>query len=265
MPLLNLPVETIFVLLVALVVALLTLWHHARTFAGHIPARRPLPALDALRSALGRGAETGRPIHLSPGAGTVGDRATTAETIVGLLAAERVAGEAALNGAPILASSGDAVAHLALRGTLRQTYRRAGQSQDYNPANIQLLAHQDSMAYAAGVTAVYARQRLEASQLLGSFGAEFLLLGEEGAQRDIIQVAGTTSTSGLPVMFLSAHSTLIGEEVFAAEAYLSTTTTPQARLMTQDVLRTIVIALIVVGLIYSLLQPVLGLPTLVRL
>src|SRR5690606_30143493 len=111
---------------------------HARVLIGtRSVSRRPIAALDLMRRALALGAETGRAIHLSPGSGAVGARATTAETIAGLLAAERVATEAALNGAPILASSGDAVAHLALRGTLRQAYQRAGLGQDYDPANVQ--------------------------------------------------------------------------------------------------------------------------------
>ncbi len=262
MPLLNFPLETILVLVVALGVLLLTLWYHARIRAGHKPFRRPLPALDVLWAALGRGAETGRAIHVSPGSGTIGNRATTAETVVGLLSVERVASEAAFNGAHILASSGDAVSHLALRGSIRQSYQQAGQGQDYHPGSVQLLAHGDSRAYAAGVAAIYARQHLEASQLLGSFEQEFLLLGEEGAMREVPQVTGSASAAALPVMFLSSRSVLIGEEVFAAEAYLATTPAPQARLLTQDFLRTLLILLIVGGLLYSLLQATLGLPPL---
>lgn len=262
MPLLNLPEETILVLVTALGVAVVTLWHQVRAMTGRVPARRPLAALEVIRSALGRGAETGRAIHLSPGPGTIGNPATTGETIAGLLAIERVATEAALNGAPVLVSSGDAVSHLALRGVVRQAYQRAGQSQDFSPARIQLLAHQDPTAYAAGATTLYARERLEASQLLGSFGQEFLLIGEDGAQRDVPQLAGATSTVALPLMLLSSRGTLIGEEIFAAESYLSQSAAPQARLMTHDLLRTVLIAALVLFFAYNLLQPSLGLPAL---
>lgn len=262
MPRLSFPEETILVVVVASGVVLLTLWFHARIRAGRRPFRRPLPAFEVLWAALGRGAETGRAIHISPGAGTIGNRATTAETVAGLLAVERVASEAAFNGAPILATSGDAVAHLALRGAIRQSYQLAGQGQDYHPGTVQLLAHQDGLAYGAGVGAMYARQRLEASQLIGSFGQEFLLLGEEGATREVPQVAGAVSPIALPVLFLTTRLVLIGEEIFAADAYLASSPTPQARLLTQDFLRTLIILLIIVGLIYSLIQPSLGLPPL---
>jgi hypothetical protein len=232
---------------IVLITIFLTLLHHARALSGTRPInRRPIPALELIRRALAFGAETGRAIHLSPGSGGVGARATTAETVAGLLAAERVATEAALNGAPILASSGDAVAHLALRGTLRQAYNGAGLGQDYDPSNVQLLAHQDPMAYASGVTTLYGRQRLQASQLLGSFGQEFILAGEIGAKRDIPQLAGATTTTALPLVYLTADGALIGEEIYAAEAYLSRAPAPQARLITQDALRTVVIVAIVV-------------------
>jgi len=257
-----LPIQTVILVLVALVVTVATLIHHSAILRGRRPTLRPLAALAVLRRSLGRGAETGLALHISPGAGTIGSRSTTAETIAGLLAAERVASEAALNGAPILASSGDPVAHLALRGTLRQAYSRAGQMQDYDAANVQLLAQQDAMAYATGVTTLYGRQRLEASQLFGSFGHEALLLAEDGVQRGIPQVAATTTSTALPLFMVSADATLVGEELFAVEAYLASAPTPQARLLTQDLLRTVVIIIILCGLIYAAVQPTLNLPVL---
>jgi len=248
----SLPQETLLLLIIALIVVGLTLWHHARALSGKRPiSRRPLPGLEVMRRALARGAETGRAIHLSPGSGAVGTRSGTAETVAGLLAAERVASEAALNGAPILVSSGDAVAHLALRGSLRQAYQRAGLGQDYDPVNVQLLAHQDPMAYASGVTTLYGRQKLEVSQLIGSFGQEFLLAGEVGAQRDEPQLAGATTTTALPLIYLTADGALIGEEIYAAEAYLARSPAPTARLLTQDALRTVVIVAILVLLLLT--------------
>ncbi len=255
----SLPQEALLLLIVVLVVVILTLLHHARALAGKRPInRRPLLGLSVIGHALARGAETGRAIHLSPGSGAIGARASTAETIAGLLMVERVATEAALNGAPLLTSSGDAVAHLALRGTLRQVYQRAGLGQDYDPANVQLLAHQDAMAYASGVTTLYGRQQLEASQLVGAFGQEFLLAGEDGAQRGVPQVGGATTTTALPLVYLTTEGALIGEEIYAAEAYLARSPAPLARLLTLDVLRTVVIIAIVVVLLAAALGINLG-------
>jgi hypothetical protein len=261
------PLETLFVLLLVTVVVAITWFHHAYTLDKRkpLPERRPLPALDALPPALGRAAETGGAIHISPGGGTIDRSTTMAETVVGLLATERLANQAALKGAPVLVSSGDAVAHLSARGLQRQAFKRAGRDHDYDPASIQLLTHEHATAYAAGVMTLYERQRLEASQLIGHFGHEFLLFAEEGARKKIPHVIGSTSVSALPIMLLNTENPLIGEEVFAAEAYLANIATPQARLMTQDTLRTIVIVLIVGGILYTAIrafQPQLGLPAL---
>lgn len=249
-----LPPETIIILAVSLIIVAVTWWHHARSLAGYVPTCRPLLPFDEMRAALGRGAETGRAIHISPGAGSIGDGYTMAETTAGLLAAERVVNEAAIKGAPVLVSSGDATAHLALRGMLRQAYQRAGRAHDYDPSTIQLLSHRNQTAYVTGVVTLYTRQPLEASQALGSFRHEFLLFGEEGAIRGLPQILGATSMNALPLMKLTTESTLVGEEIFGAEAYLSNSTIPQARLMTQDLLRTAVILLLVVGIIYVLVQ-----------
>lgn len=252
----------VFIAVALGIVAALVWLHHAQAQSGRLKYRRELRGFDVIRTALGRSAETGRPVHLSPGSGTLGNRSTTAATIAGLLAAERVANEAARNGALLQVSSGDAVAHLALRGIVRQVYQQAGQTQDFDPGSVQLLAHQDATAYAAGVMTLYSRQQLEASQLIGDFGQEFLLIGETGAQRNLPQIGGAISNAALPVMLLSTSSTLIGEEVFAADAYLSDDNAAQARLRTQDVLRALIISVIVIGFVYSLLAGVLGLPAL---
>lgn len=255
------------VTLLVILVGVASVWlHHARALRGGVQARRSLPALDVLRSAIGRSAETGRAVHISPGASVLGAangaRSASAELIAGLLMAEQATAEAVLHGAPILVSSGDVVAHLALRGSLRQTFHTTGQAQDFDPARIQLLAHQDELAYATGVTTLYRRQPLEASAMLGDFGQEFLLVGEEGAQCDLPHLVGTANSASLPLMMLTSPATVIGEELYAVASYLAPPGPAQARLLTHDTLRTAVIILLAGGLLYSLIQPFLGLPPL---
>jgi len=118
------------------------------------------------------------------------------------------------------------------------------------------------LAYAAALSTLYVRERLEASTLVGGFQQELLLPGEEAAQRDLPQIAGSTHAQALPLMLLSTPTTLIGEEIYAAEAYLAPPGPAQARLLTQDLLRTIVILLLILGLLYQLLQLIFTLPPL---
>ncbi len=57
---------------------------------------------------------------------------------------------------------------------------------------------------------------------------------------------------------------MIGEELFAAEAYLASSAAAQARLLTQDALRRVIVLLIVLGVIYQILArtPAFNLPAL---
>lgn len=252
-----------FVIALAVVIALVWL-HHARVLAGRLPVRRPLPALDALRVALARSAETGRSVHLSPGASTIGagdgQRSSTAELLAGLNVLRQASEQAAASGATIVVSSADAVAHLALRGAVRQSYRAVGQPQAFDPRQIELWAHADAMAYAAAVAARYHREPLEASLLTGAFDQEVLLAAEIGAQQQIPQVLGSTHPAALGVMAVTTPHVLAGEEIFAAEAYLTAAPAPQARLLTHDTLRTAVIWLMVLAFGYGVIRSLLGWP-----
>ena len=65
------------------------------------------------------------------------------------------------------------------------------------------------------------------------------------------QVGGATATSALPLIYLTSDATLIGEEIYAAEAYLSRSPASQARLLTIDQLRTVIILAIVALLVLA--------------
>ena len=65
------------------------------------------------------------------------------------------------------------------------------------------------------------RDRPAAHIFMGSFYAESLLLAETGFSTGAIQVAGTANVHQLPFFVVACDYTLIGEELYAASAYLS--------------------------------------------
>src|SRR5690349_20641263 len=101
------------------------------------------------------------------------------------------------------------------------------------------------------MTTLYGRQRLEASQMLGAFDQEMLLATEIGGQQGVPQLLGATSTTAQPLAILTGTGTLIGEEIYAAEAYMATGPVSQARLLVQDALRTVVILTLVILMLLS--------------
>lgn len=219
---------------------------YART-AGRLVRRRPLPATDTINTALARAAETGQPVHVSPGAGSLHGAQPSevaAETFAGLMLAQRIAESATRRGTPVAASSGDAVSHLALRGMIHATYRDAGYGDDYQSRQIQLLADQDPLAFAAGLANRYQSEPLEVSVTVGAFGDRYLLAGEQGRQFGVQQVAGTTNVVSLAAAVLTTNDVLYGEEIYAAEAYVNPSAQGTIRLLTHDALRVLIIVVL---------------------
>lgn len=257
--------ETILVLALLLLTLLSVLIAALRARSGRLPAVRPFPAIDRLRTRLSDVAESGLPVHIATGSGESGAPNPSAETLASLTLAQRIAEAATQRGGTVAATSGDAVSHLALRGTFHNAFRQAGFASEYQPSSVQLVAHTTPVGYAAGVAARTHADPPIASVIAGRYGGESLLISEEGAAQHIPQIAAATTTSALPVLTLSADQTLVGEELFAAEAYLSDTASSRARLVSHDWLRWLIVALLIGGLIWQILAlfvASLGLPVL---
>jgi hypothetical protein len=82
---------------------------------------------------------------------------------------------------------------------------------------------------------------------MGSFFAESLMLAETGNGIGAIQIAGTAQPAQLPFFVAACDYTLIGEEFFAASAYLSGEPEQLGSLKGQDVGKLIVALLLLVG------------------
>jgi hypothetical protein len=211
------------------------------------PALRPIPGYDALKAYLGRATESGRSVHVSLGTGGIG-AGVTSETLAGLSVLEYVVAQAAVSGLkPIVTVSDPSVLPVA-EDVVRQGYSLYGYLEEYDPTSVRFISS-DRVAYAAGVTDVLDHAGVGANIMVGSFGDEFLLMSEVGAGRGIDQVGGTASPQILPFVYASADHTLIGEEIFAAGAYLLDKTSHIASLATQDWIRTAIIITIVIGIV----------------
>jgi hypothetical protein len=233
-------------------------WHHTRASRGMLPSFRQLPGIVAFTRRMDEVVETGRPVHVATGGSESGAIGPTAASLASLVIAQRIGEEVTRRGGTVITTVGDITALAAARGSLRQAYRGTGLAGDYRSSNVQLVAHQSPIAYAAGVTRRYDTEPIDSSVVVGDYGAEALLIGEEGAARHVPQLSGATSLSALPALTLSTGATLVGEELFAAEAYLTSSTLPQARLLTQDALRRVVVLLLVIGVLYQILGAMLG-------
>ncbi|MGH7743072.1 MAG: DUF6754 domain-containing protein, partial [Candidatus Eiseniibacteriota bacterium] len=76
---------------------------------------------------------------------------------------------------------------------------------------------------------------------------ESLLLAETGFANGAIQVAGTAQVAQLPFFVVACDYTLIGEELFAASAYLSGEPKLVGSLKGADMLKLAIMTTIIVG------------------
>lgn len=224
---------TALVVLLASLVLLIALAARAR--AGHGAKLRRIPAFDAIKQAVGQAAELGRPLHVALGVGGIGKQATL-ETLAGVEVLEYLAYQAALCDAPLSVSVADPTVLPTAQETLYRGYEQAGYPDEYDSRRVQLLAP-DNVAYAAGVMTTLHQQNLAANVMVGTFGDEFLLMGETGARRGIPQIGGTTNPQTLPFVYASTDHALLGEEIFAAGAYLRQDRNHVGGLMAADVAR----------------------------
>ena len=79
----------------------------------------------------------------------------------------------------------------------------------------------DGLGYVAHIQGLMVREKPAACFYMGSFFAESLILAETGNAIGAIQIAGTAQPAQLPFFVAACDYTLIGEEFFAASAYLS--------------------------------------------
>jgi hypothetical protein len=214
---------------------------------GGKPQLRPISGYKALHDYLGQASESGRSVHVSLGTGGIGT-GVTAESLAGLTVLEHVAAHSAVTGLDTVVTISDPSVLPVAQDVLRNASASQGYPEAYDPAWVRFISS-DKVAYAAGVMDILAHGHVACNVMVGSFGDEFLLMSEAGAREGVNQVGGTASPHILPFVYASMDHALIGEEIFAAGAYLLDKTPHLASLVTQDWLRTAVILTIVIGMV----------------
>ena len=208
---------------------------------------RRIPGLEAVDEAIGRATEMGRSILYVLGLGGVSDVATIASmTILG-----QVARRTADYETPLRVPCRDPIVLNVVREMVKTSYLDEGRPDAYNEDNVFFLT-QSQFAYAAGVDGMMLREKPAAIFLQGSFYAESLILAETGNSIGAIQIAGTDKEAQLPFFITACDYTLIGEELYAASAYLSREPMLLGSLRGQDWGKLFIFGLIVLGVILEL-------------
>lgn len=207
---------------------------------------RPLGGIEAVDDAIGRATEMGRPILYVLGLGSAADIATIASfTILG-----RVAKKVAEYQTELLVPTYDPIVMTVAQEVVKSAYLDAGRPDAYKEDTVHFVT-QSQFAYVAAVNGIMLRELPATNVYMGKFFAESLILAETGALAGSIQISGTDEIAQIPFFIVACDYTLIGEELYAASAYLGKEPVLLGSLKAQDYAKAAIIFLAVVGVILA--------------
>lgn len=214
---------------------------------------RKIAGLDAVDEAVGRATEMGRPILYVPGIQDMDN----IQTVAGITILSKVAKTVAEYDAEIEVPNTRSLVMTSAREAVQAAYLSAGRSDSYNPDRIYYVSD-EQFAFVAYAGGLMARKRPAACFYFGCFFAESLILAENGNAIGAIQIAGTAETTQLPFFVASCDYTLIGEEFFAASAYLSGEPDQLGTLLGQDAVKAVAWVMIAVVTLVSTVAALVG-------
>ncbi|MCL2498388.1 MAG: hypothetical protein FWF06_07235 [Symbiobacteriaceae bacterium] len=206
-----------------------------------MPKLRRIPGLDALDESIGRATEMGRPIVFVPGMSGFSAPTYAALTIMGYVADQVARYDTRM----IVCYRYPEV--LAVGSSIVQTsYLEQGKRDAFRADDHRFLSS-DQFGYASGVCGILQRERAASQHIFGSMAAEAIILAEVGNVVGAIQIAGQTGSLQQPYLFAACDYTLMVEELYVASAYLSQDRLRIGMLAAQDISKSVLIILIVIG------------------
>lgn len=233
-----------------MVISVLTVWVMEQSKRGKfIVTLRRIAGLEALEEAVGRATEMGKPVHFTPGLGDIiGNNA--AETFAAMEILTYVADLSARYSADLVVTIRQPNVFPLAQESVKQSFLSAGRPEMYQEDTVRFISNNQD-AYTSGVVGILHREHAAANIMAGLFMGESLLLAEAGAQIGAMQVAITASTTQLPFFVAACDYTIIGEELFAAGAYVSQDKIKLGGIAVQDYFKLAVMAVIVLGTIFG--------------
>ena len=206
---------------------------------------RKINGLNAIDEAVGRSAEMGKPLLYSFGMSGFG--------IIGLQSLailSHIVEKSAVYESRVVTAYSDSLLYAAGDEVTRETYENNGVSELYDPGDSRFLS-ENQFAYTSSVVGVMFRERPASIVYMGYFAGEALILTENGQACGAVQIAGTPETIQVPFFLASCDWTIIGDEYYAAAAYLSGEPTMLGSLVGQDWSKIAILLFIILGFIVT--------------
>jgi hypothetical protein len=108
------------------------------------------------------------------------------------------------------------------------------------------------VSYAAGALPVIYDENVSTTVLIGSSGVESVLIADASERTNTHMLAASDDLPAQAVLFASAPDGLVGEDLYAAQAYHNGGPAHTASLVVQDILRWMLIAGLLAGALLKL-------------
>jgi hypothetical protein len=234
-----------FILLITYIGVLLYFIYRAKK--GKVPNIRRIAGLDALEEVVGRATETGRPIHFTTGMGFLA-HAEGSQTLAGISVLGHLARLTARTESQLIVTVMNPEIIPMTEAVVETAYRMEGKPEAYRPEMIRFISS-SQQSYVSGAIGLMHRERIAANVMIGPFFAETLQLIEAAARVGAVQVGGTARIMNLAFMVAACDYVLIGEEIYAAGAYVSKEPVLLGSIAAQDLYKYLAIALVSIGAI----------------
>ena len=208
---------------------------------------RKIAGMEAVDEAVGRATEMGKKIYYIPGTQDMDN----VQTIAGVTILSRVAEMAATYDTWLEVPVSRSLVLVTAKEVVKEAYAKAGRPDAFQEDQVHYLTD-DQFGYAAGIDGMVVREKPATIFYMGAFYAESLILAETGNSIGAIQIAGTAMPSQLPFFVAACDYTLIGEELFAASAYLSKEPKLLGSLKGQDIGKGVILIAILIGLLMEI-------------
>ena len=239
--------DKISLLILVLILSFSVLYYIFSAKSGKELYIRRIAGLDSMDESVGRATEMGKPILFIPGTLDLDDM----QTIAGLTILGKLAQKAAEHEADIIVPVCRSMVLSTAKEIVKEAYLKAGRPDEYKSDSVFYLTD-DQFGFVAGVDGIMIREKPAANFFLGAFYAESLILAETGFASGAIQTSGTAMPSQLPFFVVACDYTLIGEELFAASAYLSKDPHQLGSLKGQDLGKAVFVIVLIIGIILEI-------------
>ncbi|MGI6631529.1 MAG: DUF6754 domain-containing protein [Bacillota bacterium] len=227
-----------FVFLVLFALAILYYLNEAKK--GRKMWLRKIPALDAVEEAIGRAAEMGKPVLYTPGL----DAVEFPETLAGLSFLPYVAKLTARYNVRLIEAQRDQVVYSIAEESIRQTYASEGKIDQFNPTDVRVFP--DRYGYISGMIGIIDQEEVAVNLMVGLFRAEALIFAEAGNRAGALQIAASADQQ-IPFFVAVCDYTMIGEELYAASAYVSDDERQKGIILAQDLGKWLISGIILIG------------------